>query len=92
MRYLVIAALLALCGCFKDPTPMMEDNRSPKAKEFNVQFLFEYEGCRIYRFSDDSIHYYSSCNSSTMSTNVCTSDGNGGQTCSLEVTPTGRKK
>ena len=85
--------LLLLAGCFKDATPMAEDNRSPKAKEFNVQFLFEHEGCRLYRFSDDTMHYFASCGcSATASHEVCVSDGNGGQNCSLEVTPTEKRK
>jgi hypothetical protein len=92
MKWL-IPVLFALCGCFKDPTPIVEDNRSPKAKEFNVQFLFEHEGCRLYRFSDDSMHYYASCScSSTTSKEVCTSNGEGGQNCSLEVINIGRKE
>jgi len=86
--------LLLLAGCFTEATPMTEENRSPKAQEFGVQFLFEYEGCRLYRFGDGgAVHYYANCGSSTTtSTEVCVADGNGGQNCSLETTSTGKRK
>ena len=62
-------AILVLLGCAEDtiheepprPNPNIQRTRN---KNFNVEFLFEKDGCRIYRFVDGGhCQYFSTCNS-----------------------------
>lgn len=38
-------------------------------KDYPVTLLFENDGCKVYRFSDDGWHYYTDCRGQTI-TNV----------------------
>jgi len=74
---LTLAVLVSLVGCTK---PAEE---SIKRGEFDVQKLFTYEGCTVYRFRDDRNIYYTNCNGSTQHLESC------GKNCSYqEIVPT----
>ena len=66
MRMLVIivffALLIALVGCQEAPVSTSKTNNT----NIGVDFLFEHEGCRVYRFSDGSQNvYYVNCGTHT---------------------------
>ena len=61
MKYIL---LLLFISCAKDPVSTNSTNN----KNIKVDFLFENEGCKVYRFKDSgNIHYYTNC-TSTIST------------------------
>lgn len=49
---LVLAGVL-LTGCYKDPQSF-----TTEGKGFNVEFLFEKDGVKVYRFHDGRYHYF----------------------------------
>lgn len=59
MRYILfILAAIVCVGC--DKTALKTD--STNNKDIQVEFLFEYEGCRNYRFNDGGhIIHYTNC-------------------------------
>jgi len=52
MRYLLF--LILLCGCAREPIRTEKTNND----KFEVSFLFEYEGIRVYRFYDDGRYHW----------------------------------
>jgi len=50
-----LALSLILFGCQKEATETVSKG------EFNVEFLFEHDGCRMYRFKDSRYIYWSDC-------------------------------
>lgn len=64
-RAMILALLLCLTGCNdgKGPAP------GQRATDYyDVTFLFERDGCRLYRFDDGPhYHYFASCPGSTSS-------------------------
>lgn len=60
-----IAMCLLLVGCELAPISTEKTN-NPAAL---VDFLFEHEGCRVFRFEDNGrYHYFTSCPGSAIST------------------------
>lgn len=56
MKKLLLIALVAiLSSCQK------EAQTTEKAGNYEVQFLFEVDGCKIYRFYDGRTVYFSDC-------------------------------
>jgi hypothetical protein len=55
----LILGLLMLVGCTADPVSSTKTNN----KNITVDFLFEHEGCKVYRFDDGSGQtvYYANC-------------------------------
>lgn len=51
--------LFLLTGCRKD-FEIIETNN----KDFNVEFLFEIDGCKVYRFWDYGYKYFTTCEGS----------------------------
>lgn len=49
---LVLAGVL-LTGCYKD-----SQSSTTEGKGFNVEFLFEKDGVKVYRFHDGRYHYF----------------------------------
>jgi hypothetical protein len=88
---LVCSFLFFTLSCVKDATQLIEDNRSPQAKEFDVGFLLEHEGCRLYRFFDAGYyHYYAKCHgSSEVSSQRSSTDADGNTATWTERTSTG---
>lgn len=58
MRILALSLALALVGCEKTP-------KIPSKQDYEVAFLFEHEGCRVFRFTDPvwghDKRYFSQC-------------------------------
>jgi len=52
----LVILILALCACSK-PIDVATHNPS----DYEVKFLFEKDGCKIYRFWDSGDHYFSNC-------------------------------
>ena len=66
--------LVALCivGCSKTPV----ETRSTNNVDVKVDLLFEYDGCKVYRFSDaGSNHYFARCPDGSVSTSYDISEG-----------------
>lgn len=59
----MIALLLVLLGCKKESQSSTQIINS----EFQVEFLFEHDGCRVYRFVDHRTVYYTDCRGTTSS-------------------------
>lgn len=75
MKTLVLIVLF-LCGCVKDPL----STKGTGNLNFTVEFLFENEGCRIYRFYDGGRNiYYTNCLGQTKWSESC------GKNCSRQV-------
>lgn len=65
MKYLFIIALLAGCGRMAEQTTRVNQN-------FEVDTLFEHDGCKVYRFSDaGNFRYFTNCHGSTQWTEHC---------------------
>jgi hypothetical protein len=52
-----ILCVLFLVGCTTAPVSVHKTT-NPNVQ---VELLFEYDGCRVYRFEDDGVHYFSRC-------------------------------
>ncbi|PWU21888.1 MAG: hypothetical protein C5B49_01935 [Bdellovibrio sp.] len=51
---------LVLCSCGQRALETANTNNP----SYSVSYLFEYDGCRVYRFTDDKVaHYFQSCGS-----------------------------
>ena len=78
MKYiLTLLAVLALTACQKDP------ESSKHVGGFQVQKLFEVDGCTVYRFHDDRTVYFTKCDgirSNTSYTESC------GKNCTRTIT------
>jgi hypothetical protein len=56
--FILALATLTILGCSKDPISVSESNN----KDIQVELLFEYEGCKMFRFKDgDNDHYFTKC-------------------------------
>lgn len=66
MKTIAIISLILL-GCTKDPI----STEITQNINFTVDFLFEKDGCKIYRFYDNGrSHYYTNC-TETISVQYC---------------------
>jgi len=73
-KLLFIATItLMMSGCTKEPISSIQTNN----KEFVVEFLFEQDGIKVYRFVDNGrTHYFTK--------NVCTTIQDCGKNCTYE--------
>jgi len=67
--------LLLLTGCVTEPIATAPTNNAG----IQVDFLFEHEGCRVFRFKDIGYHYFARCDgvgpNATMLPDKCGKDG-----------------
>lgn len=57
-------ACVFMFGCEKKGT---EEKITGNKDNFNVEFLFQKDECKVYRFKDDGRnHYFTNCNGETM--------------------------
>lgn len=84
---MVGCACLSLLGCER---PALE-KKSTNNVNFNVELLFEHEGCRVYRFSDGDTKYFVNCQGKVM-WNETYQDGQGHTYTTPIDIPTGRSK
>lgn len=59
MKKLMILVALMLIGCVKEP------ESSETKGSFDVELLFENDGCKVYRFFDGRYIYYTDCSGKT---------------------------
>jgi len=52
--------LILFTSCKREPTEVVETNNN----NFNVELLFEVDGCKVYRFWDVGYKYFTTCNGS----------------------------
>lgn len=58
MKYLsIIFAAMLLVSCGNEPISTSSTNNN----EFEVELLFEHDGCKIYRFYDSRYRYFTTC-------------------------------
>ena len=68
----VILMALESCSFIPQQTPI-STKQSANNKDYKVSFLFEYDGCKVYRFEDrGEFIYFTSCNGETMKTQTDT--------------------
>jgi hypothetical protein len=61
------------CRIFPKQMPI-STKPSANNKDYKVSFLFEHDGCKVYRFEDrGEFIYFTSCNGETMKTQTDTS-------------------
>jgi len=70
MRYLPLLALLMLSACVTQHP--ISKAPAENNKDYNVEYLFQHEGCKVYRFKDHNsvgtyYVYYTNCNGSVVS-------------------------
>ena len=58
-RTLLLASLFTI-GCSKDPLSSVQTGNP----YFKVEFLFEHDGCKVYRFMDMNWRYFTKCKGS----------------------------
>ena len=66
MRYLLLFPVLVIMGGCATQIPLHE-GKSENNKTYDVDYLFEHDGCRVYRFYDRGQYvYFTSCNGETI--------------------------
>lgn len=55
-----IATMALTSGCYNDPISSHPTNNH----NFNVELLFEIDGCKVYRFDDGGYKYFTTCKGS----------------------------
>ena len=59
--YLPAVLLICLSGCGPSRVPI--NSTEPRNnKSFKVDYLFEHDGCKVYRFYDYGYVYFTTCN------------------------------
>ncbi len=60
--FLATTAILAFCACAQRSVPI-SSNISENNRTYKVDYLFEHDGCKVYRFADNGYYvYYTNCN------------------------------
>lgn len=63
MKKVIIGLTLGLVfftSCKGEPTEIVKTNN----KDFNIELLFEVDGCKVYRFWDYGYKYFTTCEGS----------------------------
>jgi hypothetical protein len=60
----IILSFLCSCGRVRELRTLRKANDK---RSYMIKFLFEHEGCKIYRFYDWGWVYFSNCNGETIS-------------------------
>jgi hypothetical protein len=61
MRFIYLFILLGLTAC-KVQQPITKEV-SKNNKDYTVEYLFQHDGCKVYRFKDGSYYvYFTNCN------------------------------
>lgn len=60
-QLIIIAFLLVLFGCIKES----QSKSTPSNTAFEIELLFEHDGCKVYRFYDGRYVYYTDCRGTT---------------------------
>lgn len=70
-KVILILSVVLLTGCYKDP-----QSSTMEGTEFQVQFLFEKDGVKVYRFFDGGHARYFTTKGETMTTHGSKSEIN----------------
>jgi hypothetical protein len=64
-KYLPILPMLLLCSCYyARPVAIQQTENN---KDYKVDYLFEHDGCKVYRFYDRGNYiYFTNCNGETI--------------------------
>ena len=62
MKYFIVILAVLLSACQKAP------ESTKHVGDFQVQRLFEVDGCTVYRFYDDRTVYFTNCNNRATTT------------------------
>ena len=66
--FVITFMAFASCTIMPQQTPI-STKPSANNKDYKVSFLFEHDGCKVYRFEDrGEFIYFTSCNGETMKT------------------------
>lgn len=61
MRYVSLIPLVLLASCMVQQPISKEPAQNNQ--DYKVEYLFEHEGCKVYRFKDGSYYvYFTNCN------------------------------
>lgn len=83
MKFLILmTALIALSACQKEA----ETVQRVGASGVDVEKLFTFEGCSVYRFQDDRTVYFTNCSGSTQYAENC------GKNCTINRQVNGDSK
>ena len=66
---LLLSGILSLSACgiiMKAPVPVSK-TRPQNNSTYKVEYLFEYDGCKVYRFWDGHDVYFTNCNGQAIS-------------------------
>jgi hypothetical protein len=67
MRKILLPAFAAICLCSSCYTSQpLETKKSDNNRTYEVDYLFEHEGCKVYRFYDYGYVYFTNCNGETI--------------------------
>jgi hypothetical protein len=63
---IAIPLLILLTGCGVGAKPLQKQ-KADNNKTYNVEYLFEHDGCKVYRFSDIGGYvYFTNCRGETI--------------------------
>lgn len=57
MKYILLSIVLLVIGCTKEPKEVQDSSN----REYKISFLFEHDGCKVYRFTDWYTVYFTNC-------------------------------
>lgn len=58
MKYTSLLILLLSTACtIKQPITVVSSNN----QDYQISYLFEYDGCKVYSFRDGNTHYFTNC-------------------------------
>lgn len=63
-KLLLILLIATMSGCFNEPQSIEHTGKDDK---FQIEYLFEKDGIKMYRFMDGSHYHYFTTNGETMS-------------------------
>lgn len=67
MKYVIVCAFFLFSSCKKDAEKKVASTNN----EFDVELLFEVDGCKVYRFLDGNYRYFTNCKGSVEWTESC---------------------
>ncbi|MFC0771409.1 DUF4884 domain-containing protein [Terrimonas alba] len=66
-RILPVILLFLASGCVTQTRIPLREGKSQNNKTYNVDYLFEHEGCKVYRFYDRGNYvYFTNCRGETI--------------------------
>lgn len=63
MKKIILILSIALVGCYNEP---MSTEHTGKDDKFQIEYLFEKDGLKVYRFYDGGLYHYFTTGGETM--------------------------